>query len=181
MAQAQVVINQAALAQLAGIATPVAVPEAPEAHHVVHHVAHHRHQAVARPQVVIAVAKPSRPVPTPAAAKLPAPPPVLHVTPPPSPVALHFAAGSSALPANANAALGPICQHSNGASISIAALAPGQADDPSVAMRLSMDRAFAVRDALAACGIPPAQILPRALGDIKGQDLNAAVVSLNKP
>ncbi len=90
---------------------------------------------------------------------------------------LNFAAGSSALPAGAKAALRPVCAHATG-FVAVDATAPGDPSDPSIAMRLSL--ALAVRDALAACGIPAAQILPRALGDVAGHDDNAAEVSVAK-
>jgi hypothetical protein len=43
--------------------------------------------------------------------------------------------------------------------------------DPSAAPRLSMARAFALRDALMACGIPSASIIPRADGAGKNPDI----------
>jgi hypothetical protein len=45
-------------------------------------------------------------------------------------------------------------------------------------MRNSLARAFAVRDALTACGVPAAHIIPRADGAVAGKDPNSAVVSL---
>jgi outer membrane protein OmpA-like peptidoglycan-associated protein len=44
-------------------------------------------------------------------------------------------------------------------------------------MRLSMARAFAVRDALTACGVPSTRILPLALGDVPGKDENTARIT----
>jgi hypothetical protein len=44
-------------------------------------------------------------------------------------------------------------------------------------MRLSMARAFAVRDALTACGLPSIRIIPRADGSVAGQDEDVTKVS----
>jgi len=174
-ARAQVVINPAALVQLAGIAPRVAPPPpmpAPARHFVRRAMFRDVHK-----HVMVAVVKPEPPQVVPVIARpatLPPPKPfVLH------PIMLNFAAGSSALPAGAKAALGPVCAHATG-FVAVDATAPGDPSDPSIAMRLSLARALAVRDALAACGIPAAQILPRALGDVAGHDDNAAEVSVAK-
>ncbi len=173
IAHAQVVVNQAALQQLAGItAAPAAVaPPAPPP--VIHHAV--RHWVVVRRTVTVAVVKPkamvvpvvAKPVvPTPAPPKPPAPLPVL---------ALRFASGDANLPAGAAAALKPFCAATG--LVVINALAPGDPSDMSGAMRLSMARAFAVRDALTACGVPSTRIIPRAMGSVAGQDEDVTKVS----
>jgi hypothetical protein len=60
--------------------------------------------------------------------------------------------------------------------IGIDAYAPGSATDPSVAMRLSLARALAVRDVLVKCGVPVQSILPRALGAAPGRNEDETVV-----
>jgi len=163
LAHAQVVVNPAALAQLAGVPppTPVAVmapaPPPPPRHFYHHHriilaVAH-----VAPPTI-------ARPKPAPA----PMPVPVVARPAPLKPIALTFAPGSAALPAGATTAIKPYCHPA--ARLGILARAPGDASDPSIAMRLSLARAFAVRDALVACGVPAQNIIPRALGTVPGQN-----------
>jgi hypothetical protein len=177
VAAAQVTMHPAALAQLAGIPA-----------HPVHHRHHHRiHVAkikilaptlvVARPPAVLP--PPPHPAPPPparpAAAASPPPPPP---PPPPAPLTLAFAPGSAALPANAAGALKPFCKTAG--VIGISARAPGDPSDPSVAMRLSLARALAVRDALTACGVPAQNILPRALGSVPGQNEDETVLGLEK-
>lgn len=185
-ATAQVSVNPAALAQLAGIApTPPAAAAPQPVMHPVHRRLQHRH-------AIVAVAKPVLPAPVTApiakpvaaaarvAAPLPAPkaPAAPALPPPPLAASLIFAAGSAALPANAGAALKPFCKSTE--LISISARAPGDASDPSIAMRLSLARALAVRDALAACGVPAQNILPRALGTISGQNEDETVLGTEK-
>jgi hypothetical protein len=176
-ASAQVTINPAALVQLAGIAppsSPTCVCAAPLPKHV-----NHRRVEKLSTAVIRAVAKPilAKPViaqpATPTTIK-PAP-----AAPPPKPLApisIRFAPGSAALPAGAAAALAPYCAAPG--QVAIDARAPGDPDDPSVAMRLSLSRALAVRDALAACGVPGTRILPRADGAVPGADENQAVVGV---
>jgi len=169
-ARAQVFVNQAALIQLAGFAVPaprVAPAPKPVARHVAHRMARkvvpQSAVAMVQPKILIP-AKPVAPVapaPVPVVAKpvIPVPPkPVL-----PGPLVIGFSAGSAALPANAAAGLKPFCT-AHGQTLIIDAYAPGDPSDPSSAMRLSMSRAFALRDALAACGVPGAEIIPRADG-----------------
>jgi hypothetical protein len=48
----------------------------------------------------------------------------------------------------------------------------------SAPMRNSLTRAFAVRDALTACGVPAAHIIPKADGPVAGRNPDTAVVSL---
>ncbi len=177
-ARAQVFINQAALDQLAGVQAPVAphtvVPLASKP--VVH-----RH--VMAPVVAVvakampAVAAKSAPVMQPVMAK---PAPVI-VPPdkPVGPVTLAFAAGGTDLPANAAASLQPICARAESDGlVTIDAYGPADGADMSAPMRTSLNRAFAVRDALTACGVPAAHIIPRADGAAAGKDPNSAVVSL---
>ncbi len=166
----QVFVNQAALAQLAGVVAPApAAAVAPVSKPAVRHVFHRKLAVVAaKPPVVVVpvpvVAKPAVPVPKP--------------TPLP-PVMLRFAADSADLPENAAAALQPVCGRAKvGGVVAIDAYAPGSASDPSVAMRLSLSRALAVRDALAACGVPAARLVPRADGNAAGKDSSAAQVSV---
>lgn len=49
-------------------------------------------------------------------------------------------------------------------TFNVLAYAPGKADDPSTARRVSLSRAMAVRSALVADGVPSARIFVRALG-----------------
>ncbi len=183
-ASGQVVVNQAALDQLAGIvAAPAAAPAIapPAVHHVVHRLAHKPAGkklvvAAVRPAIAPAIPAVAAPAPvTPVVAK-PAPPPAPKPAPPPV-AGIDFAAGSSALPADAAAALQPICTAAGTDGIvSVNATSQG---DASTAMRLSMDRAFAIRGALTACGVPAAHILPRALGNVAGKNPDETQVSLS--
>ncbi|HEY4173555.1 MAG TPA: OmpA family protein, partial [Rhodopila sp.] len=50
-------------------------------------------------------------------------------------------------------------------TFNVLAYAPGKADDPSTARRVSLSRAMAVRSALVADGVPSARIFVRALGE----------------
>jgi hypothetical protein len=174
-ADAQVTVNAAALQQLAGIApAPAPAPAAAPAPAPAPHIAHH-HQSP--PQ---APAKPALPVPVPAVAKVTAPPPAppaaVPVAPKPlAPVRLTFAPGSDDLPPNAAAALKPFCHE--GGMISIDAHAPANPADASAAMRLSLYRALAVKNALAACGVPAQNIVPRAMGATPGQANDQTIVA----
>ncbi len=154
--------------------------------HPVHRRLQHRH-------AIVAVAKPVLPAPVTApiakpvaaaarvAAPLPAPkaPAAPALPPPPLAASLIFAAGSAALPANAGAALKPFCKSTELISIDAHAR-QAMPSDPSIAMRLSLARALAVRDALAACGVPAQNILPRALGTIPGQNEDETVLGTEK-
>jgi outer membrane protein OmpA-like peptidoglycan-associated protein len=53
-------------------------------------------------------------------------------------------------------------------TFNVQAYAPGKADDPSTARRVSLSRAMAVRSALVADGVPSARIFVRALGEQYG-------------
>ncbi len=223
LGRAQVVVNQAALNQLAGIAPPP--PAAPV---VIRKVVRHVHQlrvvkpalqpAVAVP--VVAAVKPppvKRNVPAANAAPpldpqaqaaldaakeaetvrqqdqkfahaasapvvptaLPKPAPAPKPAPGMVPIVLSFAPGGADLPGGAAASLQPVCRHAGPDGIvSIDAYAPADPSDPSAAMRLSLSRAFAVRDALTGCGIQAAHIIPRADG-AAGGDTGIARVSLS--
>ena len=199
LGRAQAVIHQAALDQLAGLVPappPVAAPPlVPVIHHVVRHVV--RRHVVAPSAVVFdvppplpgaapppaaatpAVVRPGPAPATPAAAMARPVPAAARPSPSPHAVALRFAAGSAVLPAGMAASLKPVCAAAEPSGIvNIDAPAPGAPGDPSVAMRLSMQRAFAVRDALVACGISPSRIVPRATGASGGGDLDTARVTL---
>jgi len=160
LAPAQVIINQAALAQLRGLppaprVQPVAMVVAPAVHRV-----HHK-----KPAVAAALVAPKPVVVVPVVAK-PIVPVVAKPVGPPKTMAVDFADGSSALPADAAAALKPFCSY--GGTISVNAHAASDATNPSDAMRLSLQRALAIRDALVACGVPSSKILPMAMGAAGG-------------
>jgi outer membrane protein OmpA-like peptidoglycan-associated protein len=205
---AQVIVHQAALDQLAGIAVPAA-PAVKPAPRVFHYPLLHRVVArAAKPKAVLAVAKPKAPPPVvsvvappavmPAPTTLPPmpwvpvpgaptkPPAQLAVVKPPPPprpvmpaVTVGFAPGGADLTAGAPAALQPICKaaHDNG-YVSIDAYAPADSTDPSAAMRLSLSRAFAVREALIKCGLPLARLIPRADGAM-GHDTGIARITVS--
>jgi hypothetical protein len=177
-AGAQVIINPAALAQLAGIAPPV-VSAPPVIREKPRKIAYRRvYRMRAKPVLAASrmVAKPAplpaKPVIQPAAAR-PAPPPAAK---PLLPATIKFASGGAALPGNSAAMLKPFCAHPGG-MIMIDAYAAADPSDPSSAPRLSMSRAFAIRDALTACGIPSSSIIPRANGAAKVPNPNAAEIS----
>lgn len=80
---------------------------------------------------------------------------------------LVFAKGQSDLsPASADAikGLAKAAPDSDATTFNVLAYASGDPNDPSVARRLSLSRAIAVRDALMADGVPSARIYLRALG-----------------
>lgn len=177
-ALAQVQIHPAALAQLAGISAAPALPPAPHraVHRVVARAVRHRPRPAEQP-VLPAPPPPApgrTPAVTPAAARPVAAPPKPPA--PPKPLAIRFAPGSSALPPQAQAALAPFCKTS--VKLGIDARAPGDPSDPSVAMRLSLARALAVRDALTACGVNSVRIIPRALGAAPGGPDDAAMLAV---
>ena len=164
-------MNPAALQQLAGISAPPPPPVAMTAPVVVvHHWPHMRHP-------VVAVATAKLPPPVPVAARVVAPPTPKPAPTAPKPVAnvtLVFAPGIADLPGNAATALKPFCTASG--VVAVDARAPTDPSDPSAAMRLSLARALAVRDALTACGMPSQDILPRADGDVPGQNEDETVI-----
>jgi hypothetical protein len=186
VARAQVFVNQAALVQLAGFAVP-APQMTPAPRPAVRRVAHRlTHRVVPRPALAMlapapklaAPAKPVAPVPVPVVVKpvIPPPPPKPIL---PQPLVIGFSAGSAALPASAVDALKPFCA-AQGQTLIIDAYAPGDPSDPSAAMRLSLSRAFALRDALAACGVPGGAIIPRADG-ATGPNVQSARVFISGP
>ncbi len=195
LAQAQVIVHQAALDQLAGVVAPVPV--------VVHkmmrkptvgrHVAVRRVHAVVVPAVIaakpaVATAPPQPAVTAPAEPYMPAPPagpPVQVAVAKPAPalpvlpgaVVLHFAAAAADVPGDAAVALEPICAAAKSDGyVDIDAYAPADKADPSAAMRLSLSRAFAVREVLIRCGLPLARIAPRADG--AAGDVDTARISI---
>jgi hypothetical protein len=199
-ADAQVLVHQAALDQLAGIVAPAPPPAAPPAHKKWHrHIVvvsartpgpppRTAHPPVAplqapalpgmqagTPPDATAPSAPPPAAPVLAAARTPAPP---NATSPqaakPAPLTIVFAPGSADLPPGTAAALKPFCK--TAVPLGIDARAPGDASDPSVAMRLSLARALSIRDALAACGVASANIVPRARGNIPGLNDDAAVL-----
>jgi outer membrane protein OmpA-like peptidoglycan-associated protein len=189
LAVAQVSINPAALEQLAGIAPAGPVVVAPARMQPVHHAVH-RHVVAAAQSLPLppAPAPAPSPAPVPVVARIAPPPaakPAAPVTPPapkppplPGPATLIFAAGSSALPPNAATAIKPFCNVNR--TIAIEAHAPGDPSDPSIAMRLSLARAMAIRDALTACGVASQNILPEALGSVPGQNEDQTVLGIEK-
>jgi hypothetical protein len=184
-AQAQVVINQAALDQLAGI-PPVVITAPPVLRAPSHKIAYRPrlHRRIApRPAARLAS---SRIVPQPVPPRKPsasAPPilaavarPVLAKPAPPPSAAIIFASGASDLPAGIAGQLKPFCADKTSGPITIDAYAAADPSDPSAALRLSMSRAFALRDALTACGIASASIIARADG-ANGKNPDRAVIS----
>ena len=92
----------------------------------------------------------------------------------PSLVRIEFGPGSAVLPANAASILKPFC--ASATMVPVVARAPADPSDPSSAMRLSMARALAIRDALTACGVPSQNVIPRAAGSVPGADNNEALI-----
>jgi hypothetical protein len=178
-ARAQVIINHAALDQLAGIAAaPPPAPATVEVPRRWHRLVSHppRRLVSARPAGLPAAEKPVPPTIKPSPAPQPA---VVKPAPPPVPLIalIHFTSKASGLPGPASAALKPFCGYSGGL-VTINAYAEADPSDPSLAARLSLDRAFAIRDALIACGLPSARIIPKANGAAKTADPNAALISV---
>jgi outer membrane protein OmpA-like peptidoglycan-associated protein len=70
-------------------------------------------------------------------------------------------------------------------TFNVSAYAPGKADDPSTARRISLSRAMAVRSALVADGVPSARIFVRALGEQYGDGppdrVDVSVLGANAP
>jgi len=195
LARAQVTVNQAALQQLAGFVVAVPPPAPVVIPHVVHRAAHIRPRAAVVMIKPPAVPAPPAVTPKPVVFKpvVPPAPPVIAPTPVPviakpgappeqklpQPLVVNFSSGSAALPGAAGAALQPFCA-AKGATLIIDAYAPADPSDPSAAMRLSLNRAFALRQALTACGVPGAQIIPRADG-AAGTNLESARVFISGP
>ena len=172
---AQVTVNPAALRQLAGLPAvqPAAVRAQPAVARPFAHTAKLYHAHHAKPEAV-APAKPAKPQAVPQPEPRPVSKPVL-AKPTALPIArIEFAPGSAALPAGAASVLKPFC--AAGGTVSLVARAPADPADPSSAMRLSMARAFAIRDALTSCGVPASGIIPRAAGTVPGADENQALI-----
>lgn len=120
---------------------------------------------------VVALA-PIPPPPAPAQAAPPAAPPVsasagTTATPESAGLQLVFKPAESDLSPDANASVGQLVKATpTGDTISynVIAYATGQADDPSVARRLSLARGLAVRSALIADGVASTRIYVRAMG-----------------
>ena len=199
LAAAQVKVNPAALAQLAGIAParPAAVvaakPVSPPPRRVIHAVKPAPLKPLAPPAAPAPAkpisakptpAKPTPAAPTPAKPAVAVPPAPALGTQAPAPVAtpqalvVAFAPGSATLPAGTTAALKPFCETRG--VIGIDARAPADPSDPSLAMRLSLARALALRDALTSCGVASQNILPRALGSVPGKNDDEAVLGVQK-
>ncbi len=199
LAAAQVKVNPAALAQLAGIAParPAAVaaakPVSPPSRRVIHAVKPAPLKPLAPPAAPAPAkpisakptpAKPTPAAPTPAKPAVAVPPAPALGTQAPAPVAtpqalvVAFAPGSATLPAGTTAALKPFCETRG--VIGIDARAPADPSDPSLAMRLSLARALALRDALTSCGVASQNILPRALGSVPGKNDDEAVLGVQK-
>lgn len=87
---------------------------------------------------------------------------------------IDFAPGSADLPAGAEAALKPFC--TTPYRIPVLARAPADPANPFSAMKLSMQRAFAVRDALIACGVDAQNIVPQADASAQGTGSNEAMI-----
>ncbi|MBU6449017.1 MAG: hypothetical protein KGQ26_05250 [Rhodospirillales bacterium] len=169
---AQVTVNPAALRQLEGLppATAVAGAKPAMVRPVIHKPhTHHYHRAKPEAPETGAPPPPAKPAPSPKPQPAPAPKPVAL------PVAsIEFSPGSATLPAGAASTLKPFCAAK--APVQVVARAPADPNDPSGAMRLSLNRAFVIRDALAACGVPSQNIIPRAAGSVPGADDNQALI-----
>ncbi|WP_298282908.1 OmpA family protein [Acidocella sp.] len=163
LAAAQVALNPAALAQLAGQppAPPPSLAPAPSPVMAPRPAARPK-TARPAPKAALPQTKPAKPAAALAAKPVAVPAPAPKSSLPAQPLRLGFAPQSAALPAGAVQALAPYCQAS--ARLTIGAHAPLTGNDPSTAMRLSLARAQAVQAALEACGVPAANIIPRALG-----------------
>lgn len=183
---AQVTVNPAALRQLQGLPPVAAAPAVRPAmaKPPVHETAPHRNHPTTPHKPAPAKPVPAKPAPALPAPTLPpgkppiVPPPTAKPATPkptiPTLVKIEFGPGSAILPADASAALKPFC--TAGATVPVLTRAPADPSDPSSAMRLSMARAFAIRDALTACGVPASHIIPRAAGSEQGADNNEAEI-----
>jgi outer membrane protein OmpA-like peptidoglycan-associated protein len=113
------------------------------------------------------------PAPEPPAGAPPPPPPPVSETaatkaaPTNAGLRLTFAPGASDLNPDSTASIKDLTSAApagDGTTFNVQAYAPGTADDPSTARRISLARAMAVRNALVADGVPSARIFVRALG-----------------
>ncbi|HEY1412310.1 MAG TPA: OmpA family protein [Rhodopila sp.] len=115
--------------------------------------------------------------PQPAAGSPPPPPPpesdkaLTTAAPAAGGLRLTFAPGQSDLNPESIASIKQLAASApagDETTFSVEAYAPGTANDPSTARRLSLSRAMAVRSALVVDGVPSAQIFVRALGQQYG-------------
>jgi len=124
----------------------------------------------------VAVIPPVQPPVPPASASPPAPPPITAnaattAAATPAGLRLTFNKGQSDLSPESADSIKQLVQtapHTDTVSYNVLAYASGDPDDPSVARRLSLARAIAVRSALMADGVPSARIYLRALGSQPG-------------
>jgi outer membrane protein OmpA-like peptidoglycan-associated protein len=113
------------------------------------------------------------PAPPPPGSQPPAPPPVSDTAATvaaqtSSGLRLTFAPGEFGLSPESSAAIKQLTAATpagDATTFNVLAYAPGKADDPSTARRISLSRAMAVRSALIADGVPSARIFVRALGE----------------
>jgi outer membrane protein OmpA-like peptidoglycan-associated protein len=179
-AGAQVVVNNAALQQLAGIEpAPAPAPVKPVAHRAPKMIMH-RPLARAAPHkmpVAVPVVAPVKPSPA-APAK---PTPARRAPSAPASLGLVFATGSADISPQQAVSLQKFATTPGSAQahFEIDARAPAAAGDPSVARRLSLMRAMAVRDGLVKAGIPQGDILLRALGSEAGAPADSTMVIMS--
>ena len=135
----------------------------------------------------VAVIPPLQPPTAPPNAVAPAPPPVVAnagttATVTPTGLRMAFDKGQSDLSPASAASIKQLVQgapHTDTTTYNVLAYASGDPDDPSVARRLSLARALAVRSALLADGVSSARIYLRALGSQTGSDGLADGVEVN--
>ena len=170
MAHAQVTVNQRALEQLGGAPAsqpaPVHRPPVRAYRYRYHHERYHhvRRLPLPPPYVpvpVIAMRPPPLPPPQP-----PAPPKVVTRV-----LTFVFPGTAPELPQAAAQRLDRLVAAPGVKSdrFILAATAPGEAGDPSVARRLSLERGLAIQAKLLAAGVPPERILLQALGAVPHQ------------
>jgi outer membrane protein OmpA-like peptidoglycan-associated protein len=123
----------------------------------------------------------------------PAPPPVSDkattaAAPTSTGLRLTFAPGESDLSPESSASIKQLTAAAptgDATTFNVLAYAPGKADDPSTARRISLSRAMAVRSALVADGVPSARIFVRALGEQYGDGppdrVDISVTGANTP
>lgn len=136
---------------------------------------------------------PVAPPAPPAGAPTPPPPPVSDkaataAAPTTSGLRLTFAPGQSDLSPDSSTSIKQLTEAApagDSTTFNVLAYAPGKADDPSTARRVSLSRAMAVRSALVADGVPSARIFVRALGEQFGDGppdrVDLSVTGANAP
>ncbi len=136
---------------------------------------------------------PIAPPPPAAGSQPPAAPPVsataaTAAAPTTSGLRLTFAPEQSDLSPESSTSIKQLTQaapRSDETTFNVLAYAPGKADDPSTARRISLSRAMAVRSALVADGVPSARIFVRALGAQYGDGppdrVDLSVMGANAP